>query len=257
MAVQIVQGLSVNDLDRDEILSLISSYFAQIDGLAFLSKCVFSLHVSSLLFLDDPKYLQSISTADLLYADGVSISLLARMAGAKKINRFPLTDLGHEVICSANRLLQKEVRIGLIGGPEELAINAGLALQKLHSCRIVFSKSGFDINWKQIEREVEEYKPHIIFVGLGTPLETKVIAENIRSWDNVIVMTCGGWFGFLAGNEKRAPRILRYFGFEWIFRLLQDPKRLLYRYSRGSLRFASIAIQILMRRMVTALGRKR
>ena len=247
----------MDDLSRKEILSVVSGYFAELDRSVVQSKSVFSLHVSSLLSLGDTEYLHSLTTANLIYADGVSISILARMAGGKKVDRFPLTDLGHEVIESANRMLQSEVRIGLIGGPEGLALNAGLALEKGHSCRIVFSKSGFDINWGDIKRCIEESNPHIIFVGLGTPSETKVIAKHINEWSNVIVMNCGGWFGFLSGNEKRAPRILRHIGLEWLFRLLQDPKRLVNRYSLGSLRFISIAIQILFRRMITSLGSKK
>ena len=49
-----------------------------------------------------------------------------------------------------------------------------------------------------------------------------------------LVLTCGGWLGFLVGQEARAPVIAQRLGLEWAFRLLQSPRRLASRYLRGA-----------------------
>ena len=49
-----------------------------------------------------------------------------------------------------------------------------------------------------------------------------------------LVLTCGGWFGHLVGDEKRAPRLLRRSGLEWIARVAQAPPRLGPRYAQGA-----------------------
>jgi UDP-N-acetyl-D-mannosaminuronic acid transferase (WecB/TagA/CpsF family) len=63
-----------------------------------------------------------------------------------------------------------------------------------------------------------------------------------------LVLTCGGWFGHIVGDEKRAPRVLRRSGLEWIARVAQAPTRLAPRYARGAGATAILALSTLQRR---------
>lgn len=69
----------------------------------------------------------------------------------------------------------------------------------------------------------------VIFVGRGCPRQEKWIARHIGEINSVMVAV-GAAFDFHAGLSLRAPKILQKFGFEWLFRLFQEPKRLWKRY---------------------------
>ena len=67
----------------------------------------------------------------------------------------------------------------------------------------------------------------IVFVNFGVPKQEKFILENRAKFPKAkILVGVGGAFDFLTGRFKRAPRILRDTGLEWLWRLLQEPKRI-------------------------------
>jgi exopolysaccharide biosynthesis WecB/TagA/CpsF family protein len=65
---------------------------------------------------------------------------------------------------------------------------------------------------------------------------------------STVVLTCGGWFGHVAGDERRAPRLLRRSGLEWIARMAQQPRRLGPRYAKGLVSTAAVAVEQQRRR---------
>ena len=63
-------------------------------------------------------------------------------------------------------------------------------------------------------------------------------------------MTCGGWFGFVVGDEQRAPEWMQRIGMEWTWRLAQSPRRLAKRYALGAVRTAQLVpVQVRSRRI--------
>jgi len=72
----------------------------------------------------------------------------------------------------------------------------------------------------------------------GVPLEQQFVARNLDRLTGVgVIKTSGGLFDFLSGSVIRAPRLVRMAGLEWLFRLLQEPRRLFRRYVYGIPRF--------------------
>jgi N-acetylglucosaminyldiphosphoundecaprenol N-acetyl-beta-D-mannosaminyltransferase len=65
-------------------------------------------------------------------------------------------------------------------------------------------------------------------------------------------MTCGGWFGFITRDEKRAPQWVCNAGLEWTYRLAQSPRRLVKRYAKGALSTAGLAVEIIRTRSRSA-----
>jgi N-acetylglucosaminyldiphosphoundecaprenol N-acetyl-beta-D-mannosaminyltransferase len=70
----------------------------------------------------------------------------------------------------------------------------------------------------------------IIFVSLGCPKQ-EVWMANHKNRVNSVMIGLGGAFPVYAGLHKRAPNLVRAAGFEWLYRLLQEPRRLWGRYS--------------------------
>lgn len=73
-------------------------------------------------------------------------------------------------------------------------------------------------------------KPDVLFVGLGAPKQEKWIYKYKKQYQVPVSIGVGASFDFVAGNVKRAPRWISNHGFEWLWRLIQEPKRLWKRY---------------------------
>ena len=92
---------------------------------------------------------------------------------------------------------------------------------------------GFDHHEKdicQIIDRVVESKAKIIYVALGFPREELVIKRLKKKYPSAWIIGVGISFSFVSGQVKRAPKWMQQIGFEWLFRLIQEPKRLYPRY---------------------------
>lgn len=75
--------------------------------------------------------------------------------------------------------------------------------------------------------KINTAKPDILFVAFGMGKQEKWIYKNLQKLPSVkIAMGVGGSFDFISGRIKRAPLFLRKLGLEWLYRLLQEPKRI-------------------------------
>jgi N-acetylglucosaminyldiphosphoundecaprenol N-acetyl-beta-D-mannosaminyltransferase len=78
----------------------------------------------------------------------------------------------------------------------------------------------------QAEKSITEKKPQLILCSLGFPRQEIILAELQSQLHGTISIGIGGTFDFLTGAQKRAPRIFRQFGLEWLWRLIQQPTRI-------------------------------
>jgi len=83
----------------------------------------------------------------------------------------------------------------------------------------------------EIIAQINKSGPDILFVAMGTPKQEYFIRDNFEILDVPIMMGVGGSFDVFAGLRKETPSFLRH-GFEWIYRMVQDPWRLGKRYAR-------------------------
>lgn len=84
-------------------------------------------------------------------------------------------------------------------------------------------------NEEEIVDQICQSRSDILFVAMGTPKQEYFIRDNFENLDVPVVMGVGGSFDVFAGLKKEAPSWLRK-GFEWIYRLAQNPKNLWKRY---------------------------
>ncbi|MCD4760957.1 WecB/TagA/CpsF family glycosyltransferase [bacterium] len=71
------------------------------------------------------------------------------------------------------------------------------------------------------------FSPQIILVGFGAPYQDLWIAENLSKIPSAkVAVGVGGTFDYMSGKIKRAPKIFRSFGFEWLWRLISQPLRI-------------------------------
>ena len=87
------------------------------------------------------------------------------------------------------------------------------------------------------DKEIVEKKrisnSDILFIGLGTPFQELWLSKFNNTIDIPVQIAVGSGIDFISGNIKRAPKIMQKLGFEWLFRLFIEPKRLWKRYILG------------------------
>jgi len=77
-----------------------------------------------------------------------------------------------------------------------------------------------------IVAEINELRPDVILVGLGSPKQEKWVDKYRERLDVNLAIGCGGTIDIMAGTVKRAPMIFRRLGLEWFYRLISQPSRL-------------------------------
>ncbi|MDQ1154384.1 WecB/TagA/CpsF family glycosyltransferase [Brevundimonas sp. SORGH_AS_0993] len=78
--------------------------------------------------------------------------------------------------------------------------------------------------------EIADFRPHILFVGMGMPRQELWIADHFDALPDCVVLSVGAAFDYEAGVQKAAPRWMGRAGIEWAYRLFHDPQRLFVRY---------------------------
>ena len=218
------------------------------------TRLIYALHVGGLASMRSPEYVAALTDADIVYADGVATVLLARLAGARWITRSATTDIGLSVIRHVAEQLHRDIRVALVGGEPGVAPRAGVALEALTGASAVYATDGYRTDDDDLMRELRACRPDVVLVGKGMPLEA-VWTHRLRAeLPPCVILTCGGWFGFLNGDEPRAPDWMIRANLEWAHRLVLHPRRLLGRYARGVVETILLAPGQLSRRPRRALA---
>jgi N-acetylglucosaminyldiphosphoundecaprenol N-acetyl-beta-D-mannosaminyltransferase len=92
-------------------------------------------------------------------------------------------------------------------------------------------------------RAINETRPDYVWVGLGMPKQDKWIAQHVGKIQAAALLGVGAAFDFVAGTKPRAPLWMQRSGFEWLFRLMTEPRRLAHRYLVYNTIFVMRALQ--------------
>lgn len=169
-----------------------------------------------------PDYLQALLQADLIYADGASLLLAARVLGGRLPEKLTTTDIWPRFCQLA---AARGLRFFFLGGEPGLAERArDKALEEYPGLQIVGTHHGyFDLNDDGPVAAINAAAPHILWVGMGDPRQA-LWAEAWRQHLQVsLILTCGGMFKIVSGELDRLPHKWRQRGLEWAYRLWQEP----------------------------------
>lgn len=131
-------------------------------------------------------------------------------------------------VCAMSR--EKKNPIFLLGAAPGAAEKVKEMLEvHYHGVPIVgtFSGSPSEDDFLHIQAMIAETRPTILFVAYGAPAQELWIFKHLKDLPSVkIAMGVGGAFDFIAGVRKRAPKLMQRTGTEWLYRLVQEPKRI-------------------------------
>ena len=89
---------------------------------------------------------------------------------------------------------------------------------------------------EEVSQSISDAHPDFVWVGLGAPKQERWMAEHQGKVKGFMVGV-GAGFDYFAGNIKRAPMWMQRCNLEWLYRLMQDPKRLFSRYLKTNISF--------------------
>ena len=89
---------------------------------------------------------------------------------------------------------------------------------------------------RRIIENINRTNPDFVWIGLGAPKQEKWMAEH-HGKVNGFMVGVGAGFDYFAGNINRAPEWMQKHNLEWVYRLMQDPKRLFKRYLSTNIKF--------------------
>ncbi len=171
----------------------------------------------------DEEYREILKDADYVIADGTGVILGSKMLGTP----LPERVAGYDLMCS---LLEAGSREGwsayFLGAKKEVVEKAVDTVHvKYKGLKVAGYHDGYFKNSDAIVAEIKAAKPDLIFVAVGFPRQEKWIYEHMGEFEKGLFIGVGGSFDVLAGTVKRAPELWQRVHAEWLYRLLQEPKR--------------------------------
>jgi exopolysaccharide biosynthesis WecB/TagA/CpsF family protein len=188
----------------------------------------------------DADFFDSLIAADMLLRDGSGMSALFKMLGMAPGQNLNGTDLIPRLIRQFNGRA-----IALLGTQEPYLTRAAGALQDDfdHDRRAAKAHGFMGANYYLAL--VRAHESHLIVLGMGMPRQEEVACVLRDALTQPCLIVCGGAIiDFLGGKTPRAPVWMRRLGFEWLYRLAQEPTRLFRRYVLGNPIFLLRALRL-------------
>jgi len=191
----------------------------------------------------EPAFRALVADATIFTADGRPIVWASQLQGTPLPARLTGSDLFVALMEAAARA---GLRIALIGGNEGTAEAAAARLipeaVAAGRVRTLCPPFGFEQQPQEmarLESLLTGWQPQIVFIGLGSPKQEKLIARLRALAPRAWYLGVGVSFSFVAGDVKRAPGWMQRSGLEWVHRLVQEPGRLARRYLVDGIPFAA------------------
>jgi N-acetylglucosaminyldiphosphoundecaprenol N-acetyl-beta-D-mannosaminyltransferase len=171
------------------------------------------------------EFRDALNGASLVLPDGTGVKVAARLHGHSGTDRVTGVDT---VDTLARIAVRRGLRLFLLGAQPGIAERAGEALQARHPGLVIagcFAGSPTRAEEDDICRRVAEARADILMIAYGAPKQELWCVRNLARLPVRIAMCVGGSFDFLAGRTSRAPAWMQRMGLEWLYRLVQEPRR--------------------------------
>jgi N-acetylglucosaminyldiphosphoundecaprenol N-acetyl-beta-D-mannosaminyltransferase len=224
-------GGAVDLVNQDGVMDFIA------DAVATGRKAIIgnqNLH-SLYLCRKDPRMSAFFAAADLIEIDSMPLLFWGRVLGLdlSRAHRCTYLDWRDAFWRLASK---RKWRVFCLGAAADANREAIVRLQREWPGVVLAGHDGyFDhsagsrVNAAVVER-INRFRPDILLVAMGMPLQEIWISENHDAIVSGVMLSVGAAFDYEAGAQRAAPRIYGDLGFEWLYRLAHEPRRLFYRY---------------------------
>lgn len=230
-----ILGVTIAVTDPARALSAIKAHWNDWRG-QYITAC--NVH-ATVTAHDDPAFRAAENGAVMALPDGKPLTIVQRRRGHASAGHVPITGLMEAVLAAS---AERGWRHFFYGSTEQTQalLKSRIAVDYPGVAIVGGEASVFrplsDAENDALVARINAARPDFVWVGLGVPRQELFMAQN-RGRVNALMFGVGGGFDVLAGNVRRAPRWMQRCCLEWLFRLVQEPRRLLKRYFVTNTRF--------------------
>ncbi|WP_321844634.1 WecB/TagA/CpsF family glycosyltransferase [Paraburkholderia bannensis] len=177
----------------------------------------------------DAELAKAVNDCDLINIDGMGVLWGARLLGHEVNERVAGIDLFDKLLISA---AAREYPVFFLGATDDVLEKAvKVCNERYENLKIAGSHHGyFWGNEREVVDIIKRSGARLLFVAITSPKKERFINDWSAELGVDFVMGVGGTFDVIAGKVKRAPLWMQRSGLEWLFRVLQEPKRMWKRY---------------------------
>jgi N-acetylglucosaminyldiphosphoundecaprenol N-acetyl-beta-D-mannosaminyltransferase len=209
-----------------------------------------SVNAAKLVALrEDARLRRAVFDCDLVTADGQSVVWASRLLGDPLPERVAGIDLMARLVEAAE---EHGYRVFFLGATPGVLARAVAELRARHPrLHVAGARDGYfrPDDESAVREEIRAAAPDILFVAMGSPRKEHWVAAA-PDLDVGFAMGVGGSLDVIAGHVRRAPRLVQRLGLEWLFRLAQEPRRLVRRYVTTNTRFLLLLTRELTHRRI-------
>ena len=222
-----VLGVEVDAVTLDGLLDDVASALRDRRRLVVAHHNLHSVR----LVRDDDGMRRLYGRAQRIVIDGMPIVWFGRLLG------LPMT-AAHRITCvdSVPALLGRAADEGwrvfvLASDPGVHARGVARLREQFRSLDVCGHHGWFELDDdSKVVTAIADARPDILLVGMGMPRQERWLAARLDDIDVPVVVTVGGWLDYVAAARATPPRWVARLGFEWLARLVDEPRRLAYRY---------------------------
>lgn len=244
-----ILGVPVAMVDYDRAIAVMDQLIDRDERGYVCAAPVHALMVAQ----DDAEMLAALRRSTMVVPDGMPVVWAANMLGEQLHDRVYGPEL---MLRYSQHSAERGHRVWLYGGRDQGSlVQLALSLRRDHpGIQVV---GGYSPPFRPLDRDEEDTvirqingaRPDILWVGIGVPKQEKWMARMRDHLDVPVMCGVGAAFDFHAGRVSMAPGWMQERGLEWIYRTMQEPRRLLGRYLSTNPRFlAAFARQYLRER---------
>ena len=223
-----ILGIRVDNLTRTQVIQKINNQLLKKEGGSLYHVTTLNPEIILKAYYNR-SYRMKLNSAELNIVDGIGLKFALLYNGAQLKYRFSGTDLMWEILKIAQKNNYQVFLLTNKRGLTRWREVQKCILNKIPNIKI----SGSDVDplicfgnskyFKDVLNKINN--ADIVFVNFGAP-EQEIFLHNIKNKTSAKVgIGVGGAFDFIANKKKRAPKIMRQLGLEWLFRLLLQPSR--------------------------------
>lgn len=236
-------GVDIFALRMGEVLDIVNDHIANrqrlLIGVVNVAKIVNAQKNSELR--------AALKDADLVLADGAPIVWLSRMLGRPLPERVAGIDIMFELLREAN---DRYYSIYFLGAKSEVLQEViNIVRRDYPSIRIAGYRDGYfnEDQERSVAENIRSSQADILFVAISPP-KKEIFLRKWRAFMNVpICHGVGGSFDVVAGVTKRAPLWIQKCSLEWLYRLIQEPRRMWRRYLITNTIFIRLSFKAILR----------
>lgn len=234
-----LMGMSIDPVTEDQAVARILAALAEGRGGVVVTPNLDHLRQ----YAREPGVRELYATADLVLADGMPLVWACGLAGTP----LPARVAGSDLIWSLSGACAAAGRsVFLLGGNPGAADDAARVLEErfagLRVAGTMCPPMGFDADparMDEVRRALRDARPDVVFVGVSFPRSGRVSEALRAELPGAWFLGLGVSFSFVSGEIPRAPGLIQRAGLEWVYRLVQEPRRLFVRYVVQGLPFAA------------------